>query len=81
VAELTAALVLMYDKWENGVDCYEDPESYTGSLGNAFKLTVAEETQVLEALEAAGIKTALTFARAADRALLAGSAPKQEGAT
>jgi hypothetical protein len=73
--KLLAALVLMYDKWENGAPCYEDPEDYTGPLGNAFKLTDDEETRVLEALESAGIKTALTFTRAADRALVAKATP------
>lgn len=73
---LVELLCLMYDKWENGTPCYEDPEDYTGSLGNAFKLTDDEETRVLAALEAAGIKTALTFARAADRAALAAGGTK-----
>lgn len=67
---LLAALTLLYDKWENGTPCYEDPEDYTGPLGNAFKLTDEEETLVLQAFEAAGVRTVLTFARAADRATL-----------
>jgi hypothetical protein len=45
--DLQAALTLLYDKWENGDDCYEDPERFGGFLGKAFKLNEAEENQVL----------------------------------
>lgn len=64
-ARLVAALVMLYDKWENGTPCYQDADVNCDSLGNAFKLTDEEETRVLEALEAAGIKTALASKGAA----------------
>lgn len=47
VKMLRDALGMMYDKWENGVSCYEDPEDYTGPIGNAFQLSLAEEQTVL----------------------------------
>ena len=46
-ARLKAALCMIYDKWEDGTSCYEDPEDYTGHLGNAVKLTNDEEAQIL----------------------------------
>jgi hypothetical protein len=36
IATLEKALTMLYDKWENGDGCYEDPETYGGFLGNAF---------------------------------------------
>lgn len=44
---LVEALEMMYDKWENGTPCYDDPEECSGSFGNAFKLSEAEEREVL----------------------------------
>lgn len=38
---------MLYDKWENGDSCYEDPETCGGFLGLAFKLSQEEENQVL----------------------------------
>ncbi len=46
-ARMKAALCMIYDKWEDGTPCYEDPEDYTGHLGNAVKLTDDEEAQIL----------------------------------
>lgn len=48
--ELLKAVTLMYDRWENGPDCYEDPEDYTGFLGKAFKLSLEEENQIIAAI-------------------------------
>lgn len=39
-----------YDDWENGVSCYEDPEDYTGPLGNAVKLTFERENEIIKVL-------------------------------
>jgi hypothetical protein len=50
VEKLRAALAMIYDKWEDGTPCYEDPEDFTGHLGNAFKLTQEEEAQILALL-------------------------------
>jgi len=44
---LRDALEMMYDSWENGDTCYEDPESCTGYLGRAFSLSMEEEQRVL----------------------------------
>lgn len=44
---LRAALAMIYDKWEDGTPCYEDPEDFTGHLGNAVKLTAEEEMEIL----------------------------------
>lgn len=45
--KLIDALGMMYDKWENGIPCYDDPEDCSGSNGNAFKLSEEEEREVL----------------------------------
>ena len=45
-------LKLLYDKWEDGDDCYEDPESYDGFLGKAFNLTASQENKILAAINA-----------------------------
>lgn len=50
--DLIAALTMMYDKWENGVQCFENPEDCEGSIGNAFKLSFAEEQTVLNLIVA-----------------------------
>jgi len=47
------ALEMMYDKWENGVPSYEDPDELVGQLGNAFDLTKKEKQQVLALIPAA----------------------------
>ena len=45
-------LKLLYDKWEDGDDCYEDPESYDGFLGKAFNLTASQENKILAVINA-----------------------------
>lgn len=47
IARLRAALEFLYDKWENGDPCYEDADSTGVSLGNAFRLSEAEEAEIL----------------------------------
>lgn len=47
VSRLRAALGLMYDKWEDGVTCWEDGDDSGISLGNAFKLMDEEEREIL----------------------------------
>lgn len=37
-SEAVLLLAAVFDAWENGVDCYEAPESNAGYLGMAFKL-------------------------------------------
>lgn len=32
------SLAMMFDKYENGVTCYEDPEECSGALGNAISI-------------------------------------------
>ena len=49
--EAVRLLGLMYDKYENGDNCYEDPESCTGYLGKAFGLTAEEEAEILATLK------------------------------
>ena len=60
VDELADALELMYDKWENGTNCYEDVEEQAGPLGMAFRLTEEEDTKILLALTNAGRDTILS---------------------
>jgi hypothetical protein len=52
VKRLRDALVLIYDKWENGDPCFELSDGGTvdengSSLGNAFKLSLEEEQEIL----------------------------------
>ena len=47
IDRLRTALEFLYDKWENGDPCFEDPETSSGSLGNAFKLSEQEERAIL----------------------------------
>jgi hypothetical protein len=49
-AELSEALGLMYDKWENGDDCWDDPNDGVGYLGKAFRLSDEEEGRILALL-------------------------------
>lgn len=51
---LVAALEMMYDKWENGVSCYEDADTTGACLGNAFRLNAEEEQEVLSLIPAEG---------------------------
>ncbi len=57
---LREALIMLYDKFEDGTDCYEDPEDYTGYLGKAIKLSTEEEEAVLALIptERAALKAA-----------------------
>lgn len=48
VDELMDALCMMYDKWENGIPCTDGGEEDGCPLGNAFKLSEAEESRVLK---------------------------------
>ena len=48
--ELRAALELMFDKWENGDECYEDGDPQYDYLGSAFKLTDGEQDRILRLL-------------------------------
>ena len=45
------ALAMLYDKWENGVPCYEATDGQIDeagpSIGNSFKLSFAEEQEIL----------------------------------
>jgi hypothetical protein len=44
---LREALAWIYDKWENGDSCYEDPETCSGFMGRAFKIEYEEENAIL----------------------------------
>ena len=44
----------MYERWEEGTQCYEDPEDCTGFLGHAVKLSADEEDQIIAALKELG---------------------------
>lgn len=50
IVELRGALLMLYDKWENGAPCYEEPEEQRGYFGHAFNLTEKEESRVLALL-------------------------------
>lgn len=43
-------LCLMWDKYENGDACYEDPDNSTGYLGRAFRLSDKERDEILAAV-------------------------------
>lgn len=45
--KLREALIMIYDKWENGQDCYEDVEELSGYSGKAVNLSEEEENQIL----------------------------------
>lgn len=62
---LLRLLAMLFDKWENGTPCYENPADFEGYLGNAFHLTDREETEILTILDQYGIRTAITAAREA----------------
>jgi len=66
ISELEAAtkvLEMIYDKYEEGTSCYEDPDDCAGYVGNAVRLSGEEEDSILAVFEAAGIPTALTFSK------------------
>jgi hypothetical protein len=48
--ELLRLLGVMFDAYENGVPCYEDPEEFTGPLGNAIKLDDADFHKIADLL-------------------------------
>ena len=50
IDRLREALEMLYDKWENGDPCFENPEDNEYFLGNAFKLSYEEENQVIALL-------------------------------
>lgn len=47
---LRTALAMMYDKWVDGDDCYEEPDTFSGFLGKAFQLSITEEDHVISLL-------------------------------
>ena len=59
--DLLDALVMMYDRWENGTPCFEDVEEHSGPLGNALRLSFEEENQVLSAIETAEAQRTATL--------------------
>jgi hypothetical protein len=48
IQRLRGALAWVYDKWENGDSCYEDPDDYSGYMGRAFKIESEEESIILD---------------------------------
>jgi|CXWL01.1.fsa_nt_gi hypothetical protein len=40
------ALGMVYDKWEDGNECWEDPDDFCGYLGKAFKFNDDELAEV-----------------------------------
>jgi hypothetical protein len=51
LAEAKRLLALVYDAWEDGPSCYEDPDDFTGYLGKAIRLDDADENAILAALK------------------------------
>ena len=47
VAALKDALALIYDRYEEGMGCYEDPEESAGYVGNAVRLSEDEENKII----------------------------------
>lgn len=64
--DLVRLLAMMYDKYENGTPCFENPDDFEGELGNAFQLTEDEETAILTVLDHYGLRTAITVQRERD---------------
>ncbi|MCU1305146.1 MAG: hypothetical protein JWQ87_5430 [Candidatus Sulfotelmatobacter sp.] len=56
-AEAIRLLALMYDRWEEGTQCYEDPEDCGGFLGHAVKLSEEEENQIIAILPPRALPT------------------------
>ena len=50
--ELIGALEMMWDQYENGTQCYEDPDEHAGYLGHAVNLSADEEQRVLALIPA-----------------------------
>lgn len=48
---LRKMLALIYGKYEDGPDCYEQPDEEAGYIGKAVQLTEAEENQIIAALD------------------------------
>lgn len=46
-ARLAQALEMIFDKWENGPDVFEDVEELSGPMGKAVDLSGEEENQIL----------------------------------
>lgn len=44
-------LSLMFDKYDEGVQCYEEPEDCSGFMGNAVKLNGDEFSEIVEMLD------------------------------
>lgn len=51
LVDAESALKMLYDKWEEGDACYEEPETNGGYLGRAFILSVEEENEILRIIE------------------------------
>lgn len=51
IERLRAALGMVYDRWEDGDDCYEDPENQTGYIGKGFQLMTAEEDEIVSLIQ------------------------------
>lgn len=45
-------LELMFDAYENGIDCYEDPENNAGYVGKAFRLDDEDFKRIADFLNA-----------------------------
>lgn len=43
-------LTLMFDKYEEGVQCYEEPEDCAGFMGNVVELNGDEFSEIVELL-------------------------------
>ena len=48
--DLLRLLGLMFDAYENGVDCFEDPEDCAGYVGKAFRLSDGEFKEIADLL-------------------------------
>ena len=44
---LTNSLEMLYSRYDNGDDAYEDPDNYDGYLGKCIKLSGEEEDEIL----------------------------------
>ena len=48
--DLLRLLGLMFDAYENGTDCFEDPEDCAGYVGKAFRLSDGEFKEIADLL-------------------------------
>lgn len=50
---MKGALTILYDKWNNGIACYENPSTAAGYVGRAINLSLKEDNELFSLLHPA----------------------------